>query len=45
MGGEVPSRAGFLLNVVLVPVTVGLLLLLGPVIFGGGIDLLPEWWK
>jgi sodium-dependent dicarboxylate transporter 2/3/5 len=39
------ARAGFLLNVVLVPVTVGLLLLLGPLIFGVGIDFLPEWRK
>jgi sodium-dependent dicarboxylate transporter 2/3/5 len=39
------ARAGFLLNVALVPVAVGLLLLLGPVIFGVGIDLLPEWRK
>jgi solute carrier family 13 (sodium-dependent dicarboxylate transporter), member 2/3/5 len=37
------ARAGLLLNVVLVPVVVGLLLLLGPLVFGLEIDVVPGW--
>jgi sodium-dependent dicarboxylate transporter 2/3/5 len=37
------ARAGLLLNVTLVPVVVGLLLLLGPIVFGVEIDVVPEW--
>lgn len=37
------ARAGFLLNLLLVPVVVLLLWLLGPIVFGIEIDLLPDW--
>jgi len=37
------ARAGLLLNVTLVPILVGLLLLLGPMVFGVEIGVLPEW--
>jgi sodium-dependent dicarboxylate transporter 2/3/5 len=37
------ARAGFALNVVLVPIVVGLLLLLGPALFGIQIDVVPPW--
>jgi sodium-dependent dicarboxylate transporter 2/3/5 len=37
------ARAGFLLNVALVPVIVGLLLLLGPAIFGVEMNIVPSW--
>jgi sodium-dependent dicarboxylate transporter 2/3/5 len=37
------ARAGFLLNVVLVPIVVALLLLLGPVVFGIEMGLVPDW--
>jgi sodium-dependent dicarboxylate transporter 2/3/5 len=36
-------RAGFVLNVALVPILVGLLLLMGRVVFGVEIDVVPEW--
>lgn len=38
-------RAGFVLNVVLVPTVVGLLLLLGPFVFDLQIGLVPAWAK
>ena len=45
--GRVPLqtmvRAGVLLNVLLVPVLVGLLLLLGPYVFDIQLDVVPEW--
>jgi len=37
------ARAGLLLNVVLVPVLVGLLLLLGPMVFGVEVGVVPAW--
>lgn len=37
------ARAGFLLNVVLVPVIVGLLFLLGPAIFDLELNVIPAW--
>ncbi len=37
------ARAGFLLNVALVPVIVGLVLLLGPWVFGIELDVVPAW--
>jgi sodium-dependent dicarboxylate transporter 2/3/5 len=37
------ARAGLVLNVVLVPVVVGLLLLLGPPLFGIEMDVVPPW--
>ena len=37
------ARAGFLLNVVLVPVIVGLVLLLGPFVFDVHLGALPAW--
>lgn len=37
------ARAGFLLNVLLVPIVVGLLLLLGPSVFGIALDVMPDW--
>lgn len=39
------ARAGFLLNVVLVPVVVGLLLLLGPMVFDLQMGVVPHWAK
>jgi solute carrier family 13 (sodium-dependent dicarboxylate transporter), member 2/3/5 len=39
------ARAGLVLNVLLVPVLVGLLLLLGPAIFDIQMDVLPGWAK
>lgn len=39
------ARAGFLLNVALVPVIVGLLLLLGPFVFGIESGVVPAWAK
>jgi sodium-dependent dicarboxylate transporter 2/3/5 len=38
------ARAGFLLNLVLVPIVVGLLLLLGPMVFGIELGLVPPDW-
>ncbi len=38
-------RAGFLLNVVLVPIVVGLLLLLGPFVFDLEMGVVPPWAK
>jgi sodium-dependent dicarboxylate transporter 2/3/5 len=47
--GRVPlpamAKAGFVMNVVLVPIVVGLVLLLGPSIFGFQIDQVPDWAK
>jgi solute carrier family 13 (sodium-dependent dicarboxylate transporter), member 2/3/5 len=37
------ARAGFLLNVILVPIVVLILWVLGPYVFGIEIDLLPDW--
>ena len=37
------ARAGFLLNVALVPILVGMLLLLGSAVFGIERDLIPDW--
>lgn len=37
------ARAGFALNVALVPVVVGLVLLLGPWVFGLQLDVVPGW--
>jgi sodium-dependent dicarboxylate transporter 2/3/5 len=37
------ARAGFLLNVLLVPVIVGLVLLLGPVVFDVRLGVVPAW--
>jgi sodium-dependent dicarboxylate transporter 2/3/5 len=37
------ARAGFLLNVLLVPVIVGLVLLLGPFVFDIHLDVTPAW--
>ena len=39
------ARAGLLLNVTLVPILVGLLLLLGPFIFGLELGVMPPWAK
>jgi sodium-dependent dicarboxylate transporter 2/3/5 len=39
------ARAGVLLNLALVPVVVGLLLLLGPLVFGVEMDVVPGWVK
>jgi sodium-dependent dicarboxylate transporter 2/3/5 len=39
------ARAGFLLNVLLVPVIVGLVLLLGPFVFDVRLDVVPGWVK
>jgi solute carrier family 13 (sodium-dependent dicarboxylate transporter), member 2/3/5 len=45
--GRVPlpemARVGLLLNVVLVPLVVSVVLLLGPVVFGIEVDVVPEW--
>ena len=38
-------RAGFLLNVLLVPIVVGLLLLLGPMVFDIQLGVVPAWAK
>jgi sodium-dependent dicarboxylate transporter 2/3/5 len=38
-------RAGFVLNVVLVPIVVGLLLLLGPMVFDLHMGVIPAWAK
>jgi hypothetical protein len=38
------ARAGFLLNLVLVPIVVALLLLLGPMAFGIELGLVPPDW-
>ncbi len=38
-------RAGFLLNVLLVPILVGLLLLLGPWVFDIETGVMPAWVK
>lgn len=38
-------RAGFLLNVLLVPIVVGLLLLLGPMVFDLQMGVVPAWAK
>jgi sodium-dependent dicarboxylate transporter 2/3/5 len=37
------ARAGLLLNILLVPIIVGLMLLLGPWVFGIELDVLPHW--
>jgi solute carrier family 13 (sodium-dependent dicarboxylate transporter), member 2/3/5 len=37
------ARAGFLLNVTLVPIVVVLLWVLGPFVFGIELDLIPDW--
>ncbi|MDH4063928.1 MAG: anion permease, partial [Acidobacteriota bacterium] len=37
------ARAGFILNIALVPILVGLLLLLGRIVFGVEIDVVPTW--
>ena len=37
------ARAGFLLNILLVPIVVALLLLLGPIIFGIELGVVPDW--
>lgn len=39
------ARAGLLLNVTLVPIVVLLLWLLGPLVFGIELDLIPDWGK
>jgi solute carrier family 13 (sodium-dependent dicarboxylate transporter), member 2/3/5 len=39
------ARAGFVLNVVLVPVIVGLVLLLGPLLFDLQLNTIPAWVK
>ncbi|MBM4193015.1 MAG: DASS family sodium-coupled anion symporter [Gemmatimonadetes bacterium] len=39
------ARAGMLLNVLLVPIIVGLVLLLGPWVFGVQFDVIPDWVK
>jgi len=39
------ARAGFLMNVLLVPVIVGLLWLLGPLVFGIDHGIIPTWAK
>lgn len=39
------ARAGFLLNLVLVPVVVAVLLLLGPMVFGIEMGFVPDWAK
>lgn len=39
------ARAGIVLNILLVPIIVGLVALLGPVIFGVQFDVTPEWVK
>ena len=37
------ARAGFLLNLVLVPIVVAILLLLGPIVFGIEMGFVPDW--
>jgi sodium-dependent dicarboxylate transporter 2/3/5 len=37
------ARAGLVLNVALVPIMIGLLLLLGPFVFGIAFDTIPDW--
>jgi sodium-dependent dicarboxylate transporter 2/3/5 len=37
------ARAGLILNVLLVPITIGLLLLIGPFVFDIAIDTVPDW--
>jgi sodium-dependent dicarboxylate transporter 2/3/5 len=39
------AKAGFLLNLVMVPVIVGLVLLLGPLVFDLRLDTMPAWFK
>ncbi len=39
------AKAGFILNVVMVPVIVGLVLLLGPYVFDLQLGVIPEWVK
>jgi sodium-dependent dicarboxylate transporter 2/3/5 len=39
------ARAGVLLNLALVPLILGVLWVLGPLVFGVEIDVLPEWAK
>ncbi len=39
------ARAGFLLNLVLVPIVVAILLLLGPIVFGIEMGFVPVWAK
>lgn len=37
------ARAGFLLNLLLVPIVVGVIWLLGPLVFGIDLNAIPEW--
>jgi sodium-dependent dicarboxylate transporter 2/3/5 len=39
------AKTGFLLNLVLVPIIVGMVLLLGPFVFGLQLDTMPAWLK
>lgn len=39
------ARAGLLLNLIMVPVILGLVLLLGPLVFDLQLDVLPDWVK
>ena len=39
------AKAGLWLNIILVPIIVGLVLLLGPIVFGIQFDTLPSWAK
>jgi len=39
------AKAGMILNVLLVPILIGLMLLLGRVVFGVEMDLIPAWVK
>ena len=39
------ARAGFLLNLGLVPIVVAVLLLLGPMVFGIEMGFVPDWAK
>ena len=39
------AKAGMWLNIILVPIIVGLVLLLGPIVFGIQFDTLPSWVK
>ena len=37
------ARTGFWLNLLLVPLIVGVTWLLGPLVFGFQVDILPDW--
>jgi sodium-dependent dicarboxylate transporter 2/3/5 len=39
------AKAGIVLNIVLVPVIVGILWILGPLVFGIELDVVPDWVK